>query len=231
MELLLVSSLSLIFVCFALSAAVLFHGQNKKTNQIFALFLICAGTWTFGDCFFLTPAIHYFTPLFWLKITGTALGLTIITYFHFTTAFTQAPIKKKIFIAHNLLSFCIYIPNALLTNFMYKNATYTASTQTLIIENGILYNVAMIHCFILTLYGTVVAIHRLKHSTGLVQEQMRYFLASMSALAIGMGLYVGITALNIAIPRIDNMVFALGFFIIAYAITKKRLMDISIDLL
>ena len=226
MTLYLITTVFVVIFCLGLGIFIFLKNKKEKSNILFSLFLIGLGSWALGDIFVINPPSHYFTPLSWIKLTYIGAALTPCLYFHFVTEFTKKTIKKVILQIQYGLG-ALYVLAMLFTPLFFVSAHYIAPTNHLKVVFGPIYYLFLANCIFGTALGVLFAFQTFKTSSGALKEQMRYFLVGTILIVIAAILCTLITTIGMSI-RLDNLFGTAYITLIAFAITKKNLMDIKV---
>jgi len=222
----LLSSLFALFFSIGLSFFVFFQNSKSVDHQLFSLFLLTLGFWIFGDIFFLTPLVDYYSPFFWYKLSHFGAIVCPSFYFHFIAHFTQTRLSPFfIYLSYAVAAFFVFC-NYVNYEF-FKTVTYLPGDATLNFSVGWVYFMFLAFAILSAISGFVFAIRRFFKSKGHLKEQMRYFLYGTVFIILAASTFAFGIAENSSI-RLDNLLVVIYVSIIAFALTKKQLLEINL---
>lgn len=202
---------------------VLMQNAQQKTNKAFCLFTICVGAWALGLSMFMV-----FGQMEYARITYAFASFIPALFFAFTTFF---PIERNLVRIDVRIGYLIALAFALASSFtglVIKGVSVLAWGITL--ELGALYFLFAIYFFGLMGAGFINLILKYRTSSSIGRSQIRYvFVGTLLSALIGMVVAIimpllGLSRFYFLAP--PATLFMVGF--LAYAITKHRLMDISV---
>ncbi len=218
---------SLFATCFNLIIVTLVLLKNKHTplNRAFSGFVLSLSLWIFGDYVQLTSLIHLCSPLFWVKMAH--IGAVFTPFFLMTFVYhLNAHPKNKKWTGYLLASALIFIADMIKSRHFIQSVTL--KNTTLITEIGPLYYLFLINVLGVLFYSCYLLIKTYKKTHQAQQKaQIRYFFFATSAILIATLFYFPTLIWGINL-RLDNLFLSLFIGIIAYSITKQKLMDISV---
>lgn len=209
----------------AISLFVYFKNRKGTINKAFSLFTLSVGLWNF--CWVeMIISSHESTALIWAK--SLSIGSIFIPVFYLHSVYVMSNItvkKKSILIANYIFAFMLLFFN-FFTNLFIKGVAPIFSFKYHI-KPGPLYILHFLSFIIVAIYGEILLYKASKMYTGLKRNQIKYlFWAFMIGFAGGVTAYFPIYKLPM--PSLAINTISIGIIIIAYAIVKYRLMDITV---
>ncbi|NQY75357.1 MAG: hypothetical protein HRT90_11475 [Candidatus Margulisbacteria bacterium] len=224
MNTILVSSFFAVFTNLLLGIFVLIRNPRKAVNLTFSLFVFSNAWAIFGDIFYHTPLVNIWNILAWIKVAYIG-GVFCPTFLmHFIIIFTQIQVRTTIILLLYIIS-CIFLISNIYSEHFFSSAVLNNNMLTL--ETGLIYNMFIVYIAFSLLLALTIAIWKLCYGSHKVKKRMRYFLFSIVAVIIAALFYFSAIKGFYQI-RIDNLSLVLFSAIIAYAITKKGLLDINV---
>jgi len=212
---------------FFLGAFSLYKSRKSIVNRIFFLLSFCVSIWTFGLSK-MVSANEELSALFWVKYLHIGVFLIPSIFFHFICALLNIQDKQKYLIKVGyLLSFLFIILN-LSSNLLIANVKPKFPFQYYA-SSGLLYPVFLIMFFVFAGYGIYLCYRSMKNLSDVKKNQVKYvFVASLVGFIGGVDTFLPMF-------NIPTIYFGISFepiyiLILAYAITRYRLMDIKVAL-
>src|SRR3989344_6610704 len=209
-----------------ISVFVYLKNKQSAVNIVFSLYVAALAFWIVGDFFYFTYLISLFTPLFWLRLVHIGAIFTPPFFVHFIYVFTKYNYSRKFLFFLYLFSFFLEITNVFTPHFIEK-VEFDPVLMRLNVSSGIFYFLFLSMIVILLPHCFYILIKRFRESSGFLKEQMKYYFLATGTVALAVVFYFP-TMFGIEMPRIDNLFHVIYASIVAYAITKHRLMDISV---
>ncbi|MBI1953252.1 MAG: GAF domain-containing protein [Candidatus Omnitrophica bacterium] len=209
--------------CLLLAVFVWNKGKSNKVNTLFSLFTLSIATWCFG-AYVVNITSSSETALRWVRIFHIAAVFPpplSIDFLYAVTGRDRHAIRWT------------YLPSVVFLLFVFTPQFITGVVPAPYIgfsyTTGVAYVPFIIFFFSATLFGLWVIYHGYRTSSGHKRIQLRYFLLAFSVIFVGSIIYFLLSIRSeLSMPPVDNFFIALFVSIIAYAILRYRLMDITI---
>ncbi|MCU0651983.1 MAG: ATP-binding protein [Candidatus Omnitrophica bacterium] len=217
---------------FAIAIFVLSRGWRSLNNRLFSGIAISVGTWGLGACMFSSLSIsQYNLALFWWQVAYTGAIYVPVFFSHFIFRFLNLKRKYLILIIHALALFFLLSNWYNHSLFFLRDLRFIfgkfywidwSKYKTLI---WLLFYICLY--WVLLSYSFLLLIKAYKPSGGIRRNQLKYFIVGS---IVG---WIGAEANFLPAFRVDiypylNFFVALYPLIIAYAMIKYRLMDITV---
>ena len=194
------------------------HEEEKKT--LFILVNGAGGLWAL--CLFIFHTSPH-PQIFWLRFSHLAGIFIPVTFVHFVFILLgEIPHRKK-----QLTLF--YLAGLVLGSLSFTRLSITGMTYNEVmgyhVIPGPIYSVFSVMFFSLIVYGYFLMSKALKSSSGFRKNQIRYCLVA-SILGLGGGISTFLPIYGINVPPLGILVVPSYGIILAYALLKRRLMDI-----
>ena len=225
------SCILVVISSFWLSFFVYSHGQRRGVNIIFSCFAICTGIWGLAGFFFSkVPNNKPDSALYWWQVAYAGSIFIPIFYNHFVTKFLSIKNRPLLVISYTLgiifLFLNCFFPKIFLGNvrFVYGqffwHDWFAQKSVTFITFYILLYWILLAYAFLLLILGFL-------KSFGTKRQQIKYFiLGSIIGWLGAHGVFVNVFRINIY--PYSNFLIAVYPIVIAYAIVRYRLMDITV---
>lgn len=215
-------------VTFVLSFYTYSRNRKSEVNISFGLLTFCGAIWAFNIAMF-QMATEFKSVLFWdrmIYVFGSIFGSSFL-YFSETFPFrkTILPLFRKLLIFSPFIIFLLFL---FFTNLFIQDIRTTPQGNE--VDLGVTYTVWMLWFFIFMGWGFINLISKYRKSTGISRIQIWYVLLALLVPAMAS------TPFNLIFPYFGNyrliwigpLCVAMMLVIIAYAITRYRLMDIRL---
>ena len=152
---------------------VLFKGKYTKINQVFFFFLLTLSAGIFGDIFYFTPLVDYFSAKSILRFVYIITPFAASTLLHFIFLFTNKKPFKHFILVLYLISFVLSLFNLLLPSFFFSSVKVLSplGVQTTV-NTGFYLFILYIILAVVVSFGLVI--YCLNNSYGRLKEQMKY---------------------------------------------------------
>jgi len=213
---LLATAVSSFFVAFIVYIKA--YEDNKKSA--FLLINAAIGLWAF--CLFIFHTLHQ-PQISWLIFSQLVAIFIPVTFIHFVfVLLDELPQRKKQLILFYLLALALGLLS--FTKLSIVGITYKEVIGYHLVP-GPAYRVFSGMFFFLMIYGFILMIKALKKNTGFRKNQIRYFLVG-SFLGFGGAIFTFLPLYDVSIPPLGILAVPGYGIILAYAMLKRRLMDI-----
>ena len=211
------------FVTFAVLFALVIQQAKTRVNRIFSVFLLASGVWSFF-AFMLTSNIssssHYL--MFWNGLLIASMPLVVVTYYHFLRAYENKPSGFGVYIGYVIvlivLAFCLkgdVVKNVYLKNgYLYHDIK---PWNYIIAAIGIPY-------LAMTFY---ILFRRYRRSDEAIDRNKTAYLMAGWFILLVIGYITPFTSSLAGYP-IDHLGNLINALIIAYTISRFRLLDIRL---
>ncbi len=227
------SSLLIIISSILVIVLVLFKGKDRRINKLWASFCVFILIWGIGGYKFSTVSSEE-SALFWWKFAHIGVIFIPVVFYHFIYAFLDLKSSSQRRFLFLLYGFAFLF---LLLNVMPGKRIFVGDLKFVFNQfywhdwtkyRNPLYLVFYIGFYwVLLGYAFFKIVAKYRHSTGLLRNQLKYFIAMCIMGWLGPeGDYF--IVFNIKIYPYTNYLIALYPIIFAYAIIKYRLMDIRV---
>jgi serine phosphatase RsbU (regulator of sigma subunit) len=224
LNLLLLSSITAFILNLFLAALVYFKRKKQLLNIIFALFLLANAIAIIGDFFQFIPISDKLAPILWMRIAYTGAIFTPPFFIHFIFLLSKTKISKVIISLFYLLSALFLLLNWFSTSFFLS---IMREGQNIAAVTGIYYDLLMSYVGIALIFSLIFGLWKYFVTSGEIKERLKYHLYGVLALIFALVFYYPSVKIGIKI-RIDNLCQVLYCALLAYAITKKGVLDIRI---
>ncbi|MFC1594294.1 ATP-binding protein [Candidatus Omnitrophota bacterium] len=214
----------------SIGGVVCFKNTRNLVNRFFFFYCIILTFWVFG-CFMESIVAEKSAALFWDKVVYTGSILTPAIYLNFIFIFLKKREKRyKIIIG---LSYCLA---SIFLAFNYFSILRPYFIASVIYKYSLRYVATagpMWHVFFFGFYGIhityvfFVLLSELRLKTGIKRIQMKYWLAAYVVM-ITAGLFYFLLLFDIYCPAIDAYLLIVYAAMMAYAIVRYRLMDVTV---
>lgn len=224
-----ISALLNLVIQFWLGTFVYLKDKQKGQNRAFALLCYTVVVWSLSDFLLaIRLPLDESTYLYIVKFLHIAIIFFPSAFVKLSFAITNESPKRYFRYFLNYFPILLWFIT-LFTPFMLESLAIeeTKFYSRYFPRAGVLYNLVSVFTLWSIGYWFYRLIHNYKRTTGYKRNQIKYFLLASS---VGL-LSIPIAFLNtfgIEIPPLDNYIAILYFLIIAYAISKHRLMNIDV---
>ena len=211
-----------------LSVFVYLKGPKKWVNRAFSLCFLSISIWLLG-CFGVACVETQKIALLWDKIYYTSVPVTAFTFVVFIFLILGKRIKKYVIIVGYSIA-CVLI------SFIWIPTIYPLFSYAIVRDRhpykfvdipGPIWYLFLLYLVVCACYGLYLLSNYYPKATGLRRNQIKYLLIGILLLAItGLSCMLSIFKMFIP-PGIEKPLMLIGNFILAYAIIKHRLMDIT----
>lgn len=219
-------SLALAFLLdFYLAGLIFIKSQKKESNIVFAISTLCVGLWTLG-IFMFRVTDDLSVALFWNREFIFTSGLIASTFLHFSLALANfkltTPKRIAIHLPNLFILFFVFIPNAFIRDIVIREW----GKESLL---GYLYPAFNVYFSSYIIMGLYEIFRELRKAEGLARNQLQYILLATLLTSI-IGTYFNLYLIlmgnyqYIWVGPYNSLVLV---SIVAYAITRYRLMDIQ----
>jgi signal transduction histidine kinase len=213
------------FTTIVLGLFVYLKNRGNLVNRMFALHCLTIAIWAFSFAQ-MAVAQNAVEGLFWSRALHVGAIFIPVFLLHFICALLDiVHEKKKILVAAYIIGFSMlaFVP----TNLFVSHTVAVVGFKYFVGPAGLQYHLFPLFFFVCTIYAFYELFKGFKHSQGLRKNQIKYLLV---AFLIG---YIGgptgfLPLYHIPIPRWGLYTISIFSIIVAYAIVKYRLLDISI---
>ncbi len=215
----------------AMSLFIFLKGPKTKANKIWSVFTCSVAIYGFG-AYMVSLTQDAQAAFFWWQVAYIGIIFIPVLFVHFTCAYLniKQPFLKIIY----LITFALWLLNILRPRLFLGDVTLFFADSKIfkagywVYPPGPLLYFFIIFLFIgMIIWAYLVLIKRYKQTLGLKRQQFKYFLFA-SALGFSGGATAYLPCFNIRIYPVFNITVALYPLIMAYAIMKYRLMDITV---
>jgi signal transduction histidine kinase len=220
------SGLAVFITSIITAAFVYFKNPKREVNIVWGLFCLSVAAWAFGLFMaFLTP--NSGVTLFWSRFLNLSAIFIPIFFIHFVYAFLgTTEVRKRFLISFYVITF-VYFLAALLFPSQFVSGVSPKAPFLYYPDAGWLYFFFPILYSIITIFGIVDLFAAYRRAGGQRRNQINYLFWGMA---------VGFVSGATTFPYVfDINIYPFGtwgviFYVlmVAYAITKLRLLDISI---
>lgn len=207
-----------------ISVFVLLYGQNKSTRITFGLIAESLTLWIYGDFFYFTNAINYFTPTIWLKIVHTGAVFIPPLFIHFIFSVIKKKISKRTLIILYGVS-VILLLLLIFTHLFIQNVEYIQIENRINVKTNIFYDF-FVYYLLASLIGCYIILFKEYKTARDYQKAQIEYLFSAIVVVIISSLFYFPMFFGIKIIRLDNLFLCIYSSIMTYAIVKYRLVDI-----
>lgn len=224
-----ISSLSAAITILCLGFFVYLKNRKNSVNIIFALTNLCLAAWAFGDFIFSFGFLTDAVALIWAKICHIGAVFVPVMVVHFFFAIGKIKWKKRVFQVAYLISAILLIFD-LATPFFIKEISSAVifGFSRKVMVGGPAYTFFTLFMAWALVYGFYQLFRKYKKLLGHKQHQIKYIFFAAGVAFTASFIYFIPTIFGINIPPIDNLFLVAYMGIIAYAIVRHELMDISI---
>ncbi|MFC1613348.1 ATP-binding protein [Patescibacteria group bacterium] len=217
----------LIFITSAVMAGFMFATFKISRNRlhlIWGLFCVSVSIWG-GGAYKIATTTNIQRADFWWRITHIGIIFIPILFTHFVYTFLNFK-RKKIIITLYILGVFFLITN-FIGNLFIANMRFVFNQFYYDSPPGIFYIPFTIMFFSLVIYSHIELWIAYQKASGLKKDQIKYFIVGMAVSFFG-GSLSFLPVYKIDFYPVLNLAVCFYPIIIAYAITRYRLMDIRI---
>ena len=221
------TSLTAIFLTTIIAFFVLFKGVKTRINQVFFFFLITLSVGIFGDIFYFTPLVNFFSPKDVLRCIYIITPFSAPTLLHFIFLFTQIrPFRYLIEFCY-IISGCLCVFNIGIPTFFFQDV-FVSNLGVINTSVNIGFDCFVIFIIAAVLGSFFLVIRCLLNSNGRLKEQMKYYLFASVSIIVAAVVYSISMSISSNIPRLDNLFLVFYMGTVAYSITKSELFQIQL---
>lgn len=202
--------------------------EKDATARSFFILTIVLSLWLLG-CFGESISKERSFAIFWDKVLYTGVALYPLAYFYFLFPVLDIKRNKKILAIFSMVSLLFLILNySPLRYYLIQDVT-KKFTFRFIAEPNIFWFILILFVMGAGVYGALLKFRIFREATTSKQNQLKYLFIAYVILTAGGGMYF-LLPLSIITPPIDASLVVIFSVIMAYAITRHRLMDIRVVL-
>jgi signal transduction histidine kinase len=205
-----------------LGTFVFLKGSKSRVNRIFALLSLSIAVWSFGIVMSIA-APEKTMALFWVRFGHIGSIMIPALFLHFIYEILSYTRKRVILKIAYFFSFVLLVINC--TNLLIKDVVPKFNIKYYT-DGGPAYPILILYVVCALIYSQALLIRGYRQSTGLIRNQLAYLLFASLIGFIG-GLSSMLPIFKINIPPFGMYFVSIYAAVIAYAIVKHRLMDIS----
>lgn len=209
----------------ALGLFVYTRNRRDVRNKTFALFCLSLSVWSYFYFLWRITSDERIALFYARGLMAGAIFIPVFCLHHVLALLNRVEEKKKILLAGYIASSIFFISN--FTPLFVKDV----APSRFIFKNwpnpGPLFHPYLVMFFAIVFYFMFLFFHAYRRSTGLKQNQLRYLLIA-HAIGFGGGSTNFPLWYDVPIYPFGNVLASVFIAIVAYAIVRHRLMDISI---
>ncbi|MBN3033453.1 MAG: PAS domain S-box protein [Candidatus Saganbacteria bacterium] len=217
-----IASFAGFFIVFALGLLILLRGNQSRVSIVYALFLFSIAVWALG-IFGLITSVDGANAWIWMRVLNLGFIFIPVLFIHSTFLLLRLPGQWLLPVSY-LLTFLFYLPLSLTPLFTRDIAK---TTYYYVAVPGELFPAFLVFLVGLWLYGFYLLFRDYQVQKGSGRNRTLYvLLASIIVLAGGLAVLPALAGQSIyPIWNLTNIIYG---GMIAYAILKYRLMDITL---
>jgi PAS domain S-box-containing protein len=207
---------------FFLAILVYLKAYRQPKTETFILINAALGFWALA--LFIFHCCFDQSLIFWLRLSQLIAIFIPVTFIHFVFALLESVEKHKT----RLLFFyaiAIILGSFNFTKFFISSIKYSPALGYYHLVPGPVYRIFTLVFVSLVIYGYFLMIKALRQSSGFRRNEIRYYLIGF-ILGFAGGGTTFLPIYNVRVLPLGIFLLLTGQFILAYAILKRRLMDI-----
>jgi len=207
-----------------LGSFLFLRGKRTAVSTVFALFVLSNAWAIFGDFFYYTDLVKFFSLATHIKFAYIGGVFSPALLFHFVIEFTQSRRGKKFILFPYCISGVFLFLELFSKDFFHS---VILKNSKLIVTTGLFYNIFVIYTLGSLLFAIFFGVSKYFFAEAQLKKRLQYHLLGICVVLGAALAYFAVMEYGIPI-RVDNLSLMLYSFIIAYAITKHELMDVKV---